>query len=1330
MPRRDLIWPFGGRADSAAHADLPALFTDKARNVRNRDPVSGRIRGATRSMLTRWNEDAIGASRIKALVSTAFDTRKVDFSYTPGSETVAWATATPSKTDCLAGVTDQQGNVYALDGNAGIVKYNSAGRQIMKIALPVLDPSHVVRALWVDETDRIFAGVSEGGDVRTARVFCILQLPDDQYLVLWTLEPGAYTEDLRLHRGTQLYAAHNYALENKARVVIYESLGLSPVETKRIEDSLAYPITSMDVLDGFTYCSSNTLVGDARTPTAASTSTFEKYRLGHPSARGFHPHVVGWTPKQLENASRRIWSWYRAQDIDETDLEQTGTEATMDEGQQILRWRDISGHDRHWYSGALFDADEKGPKYTRVGPGGRPALRFLNDSTTTKNSMVTLANASISKSQADQQRTAIPAYEGAMWAMFILFRPTLDDVAGTDPRVVWSAENDAPGVSDHGLWVNRACGGVQPGTFSLGRVSYFATTDAADDGNCAAADQSDDYAYSGSISRHTDTILVTILWDGAVDSAGGTTKTRCTFRVNGAPVDRFTGTAFQSLLPNYLAYAPTVGNTIANRLRGEIVEMLVIDRTDRFDDSTEPKVLTHDLIDFVDDHPLGGAPQTDNEMTRIESYMMHNAGIGHALGGGTVALAPQDKWTHPYGQLENLGGLSGNADHGPSSPPDYDGAGRSTALSEITRLYPLISKHDEQGRLLWVCSEETHPDTGNDRGGIGYGVRARKIESDGIVHVWSVGPDAIETTTGDVAVRKIIDLGATFSGSSGDGAWRYKFTSNRDYDYEHPKMAADKFGNLFLPYFETDAAAEWSLLVFKKDGVAGVGQVLVDFLLPDSQQAHAVAIPPDALVPDYRDGLTDEMSPHVFLFTQAGSSADLSVHRLDLVQLNSSASGNPEDVITLAVVDTDVRAVTPTTNSIVSGGSAVIDGTSQFVQAIRAGEDLVISDGKSLLAYNLRDATLEPLVSTSAGEVPGPARLIMFWRHRLFLALDGGQYAASRLGRIRDWNLRPGSTLSGIPRQTSTQAFTGTITRAGEAEDSIVALIPVWDDLAYLVGKTRILRLTGDPQDGGQIHVVGNSTGGVFGDSHCMDDQGRVFLWGRDPRGLYILPPVGDLVPLTDKTLEASDFQDIDMTTHRMMLAWDPDEHVVRVFQVAWASSTVVAHWAWEERSHRLVRAAPIWQDRYQDEGLQPTAYAHLGGEDENGLIVGCEDGVIRFYDPEGRTDDGTACDAFVVFELSTDLPQHRAMRLTEIEIVLAADQEGCVAELFVAETAERLGPIVASRTLKPGRNTWKVRLKGPHMWLRLRNAAAGRWSFEEGSYQFEDGGVIRGRAV
>lgn len=1309
MPRFNIPFPFAGRRDDSANFAQPELTTRQAQNVRARSR-SGRLTGASRPGFSKFNANAIGTGRVRALCSTAIDDRKLAYSFSGGTEAIDWASTTPSKSDCLDGKVDGDGNVYALDGNAGIVKYNSRGAEIMKIALPVADPSHVVRALFVEEGGRIFAAVSAGGDVRTARMFCVLQLQDNQYFVLWQLEPGAYTEELKVYRGSQLYAAHNYTLERRARVIVYENLGLDPVEAKRIE-SVAYPINGFDVLD------------DGTLYTVAPPLADFQFRPCHPGVQRFNAPLIGWKPTDLTDAHTRIWSWYDAREIDETDLEQTGTAPTLLDGQQILRWRDKSGNGRDFFAGNLAVAGEAGPTYVRVGIGGLPSVHFTNLGAL-KQSLVTLPNPSIEAALASQQRSAIPTYKGSQFCLFMLVRFSQDADAGTpSPRTILAQENEHATASDHVLFANRACQAPPlPGAVTAGHISYAAVTDnTGDAGQCAGpTPQAQSVNLNTEDIQVNGTALITILWDGGVDpNDTAASRTRCLFRVNGRPIDRFEGLPLESLQPTWLGACPTTifaaGMDVVRRMNGEIAEMLCLVRKN-FTSTTEPKVLSFDALEIGSP----GADQTDCELARLEAYIAYGWGCGEQL-----IAADAAGFDHFY----SVGSVGGSFTNGELlGPPAPTVGGLYAPHKAVLCADGVVTKHDSQGVLRAAVSMAFEGASADTIGGIGYGVRARRVSSDGKTHLWTVGPDSILNPTGggNVAVRKLIDLGASLSTSTADGAWLHKLTSNRTYDYEFPRMAADEFGNLYLPYYETGAAAEWSLLVFKKDpDGGGLAEILVDFLLSTSQQAHAVAIPPDALNPDYRTDLATKLAEAVYVFTRnAGTAATATVHKLRLVTSTPAASGTPNSIHTIAVLEDDVRRITDATNVIPSGGTAVIDPTAQYVQALRAGDDIVILDGVRYWAYSLRDGTVSELKSTSAGEIPPRGKLGMYWRHRLVIGCFAdapGNYAASRLGRIRDWNKSPGFLPTGERLFTSTQSFDGTATRAGEAEDSITALIPVWDDLAFIGCQSRILRLTGDPQDGGNIHKVTDSMGIAFGDAWCKDQSGRVFVWGNQPPGLYQLLPEGDPVPLSRHTLEESEFAAIDYSTHRIVLAWNPIQRGVHVWQVAWASSSIVSHWFWEEKTHQAVKLPPVWTDKINSATKQPTCYSYFGGDDTRGLLIGCADGFVRLAD-ESASDDGTPIFSRVLMgPINKQGGPDAEWRMREVQVALAHDQGGCRLELFGSEVADVPGEPIASKQIGPGlNNAFRARIKAPHLWIGLQNVFPTRWALEALSVEME----------
>ena len=1283
--------------------------------MRVRDPILGRMRGAQRAGLSKFCPAAIGSGKIKALCSTATDDRKIAYSFTAGQETTPWSQQTPSKSNCIAGRTDRSGNVYALDGAAGIAKFNSAGRLVMKIALPVADKAHVVRALWVDESDRIFAGVSEGGDVRTAKVFCVLQRPapgtevDDpnQYQVLWELTPGAYTESLRVYRASQLYAAHNYPLENRARVLVYENLALQAEETARI-DHIAYPVSDMTLgADGSVYCSS---------PDAQRSVVDTGPRLGDPSVAKSaftHPPLVGWLPTDGAAAGDFvIGSWFDGDDPDslgEADVE----DGELEDGKEVLRWRDKSGNGRHYYAGSLEVVGETGPEYRKRGIAGRPCLFFRNVGSF-KNSLVSVGNASVEAVLASQQRTPVPGYTGGMWCMFLVFRPTQDDDATTpSPRTLWAMKNEAGGgASDHVLFVNRDCGAVVPGVYSKGNVSYYATTDNTGDAGQCAGPTPQALAFPFKDFGTPDVagaVIVTVLWDGGVQP-NDTTKTRCLFRVNGRPVDRFEGLAFETTQPSWLGAAPTTifatGMDIARRFQGELAEKIVIWRKDPTS-TTEPKVLSYDAFE----KGTADTAQTDNSVTRIEAYLAYKWGLGQILRNNEGAEVGFGNFTHFYAR-NNITFGAGNARVG--GPPKPGVGGLYAPFGQLLNTFALVSKHDSQGVLQWVWNWCTHDDT-TAAGGVGYAVEARTI--DGVTAVWSLGSQPAYSNSSlsasTIDVRKVIDQGADFSGLAADGAWKHSWAGGAELTYFRPKVRADKFGNLFVPGHNTGAGTIRTLTVLELAPSAGLAVVLSEVLLPSgSSLAFAVALPPDELVPDYRTDLTVKVADVAYLFAATKEAADPdSVWKVQLVSVASVASGSPRTVVTLAVVEDDIKTLDEVGVTVPSGGSGAVDATSQYVSAFQADREIVVVDGLGYKAYSLLDGTVSTLEATSAGEIPPRAKLGCMWRHRLVLARMAdkpGRYAASAIGDIRDWNFRP-------PVSLSTQAFDASLTRAGEVEDSIVALIPYSDDLLFVLGESRILRLTGDPMDGGQIDKVSDDIGGTFGLSWCKDAAGRAFFFGNPP-GLYLLDPQAGPQSLTRYTIEETELAEIDFSTHRIELAWDPIQKGVAIYQVPHgAGGTIVNSWFYEEKTHALVKGGAIWTDRAGSASVQATASSFLAGDSTRGLLIGCEDGYVRMVDPAAKDDDGVPIDSFVLIgpiNRGASMLEHR---LNSTQVVLADDRQGAHLEIFGSEDGVQLGPILASTDLRPGlNNPFRARARSANLFLRIRSALAGRsWAFE-----------------
>ncbi len=1281
MAKVPLRFPFAGRSDRAAYHRQPELTTRSARNMRGRDPATGRVRGAQRAGQTKFNPVALGAAGTgRALCSAVIDDRKVNYSFTPGAESVLWAKATPQATDAVNAKTDRQGNLYVIDGKSGIVKYNPTGLEVAKLALPSADPDHIVRGLWIDEFDNVYASVSAGGEPTTARIWKYRQVPDNAFEQVWEIEPGGYTEDIVVVKD-KLYAAQNFPTENKSRIRVYEFIATTAPEVALSIEDVAFPINGIAAGDdGSIYSASP----DNLDPTTLS------FRPPHPAFPKGKPTITDFEPTDITDSARRIWAWYRAEDIDATDVHPDDIEnGKPKDNARVLRWRDRSGHGRDLFQnsginvGELFEA----PHLQKVGPGGRPSIRFDGDLVTPHQSLTSLPNYSIAKELADQQRSMLPAYTGSMYCLFMLIRPAPD--AATNLHLVFGQQAAAGAGFNHALWLNAASGSTIPLTFSANKIFYYAASQGSDPASGTAL-HSPDYDWTAN-DKDTGLVLITVLWDGGIDPGAVPTKTRSLVRYNGKPLDRFLGQPFSSLLGTILGRSRSGISAAANPFRGEIVEILVLDRINRFDDVTEPKVLTHDPLEATSPD----MDQTDNELTRIEAYFAYRYGIQELL-----PQAP-DTFTHKYEFF--------------SGPPPL-------GVNGPYRLIPfadaLVAKYDDRGKLVWSYNTSFGvSETPANRGGVGYGVAVRRNE-DGKNHVYNMGPHG-RNAVGVVSARKLIDLGTSVSDAQANGAWRHKLTSNRDLDYSYPRPAVDEFGNMYLPHFETDAAAEFSIKVLKKDPDAmGDAVLLSSFLLSGGLQAHAIALPPLELTPDYRAALATKLKEFAYLATEnKGLSSNPTVHKLRFVVTSSLATGTPRAVRNVVAIGGNIKRFDATTITTPTGGAAAFDPAAQYVKCVECRGALVFLDGLSYKVYDLIEDVVSTLEATGAGEIPPRMKLGCFWRHRLVIARSAdepGQWAMSAVGDIKNWDFFP-------PVFTATQAVKGSFARAAQAPDVIVGLIPATDDLLFFLGERSVRRLTGDPQDGGQIDLLSDSIGGTFGTAHAKDSAGRIFFFGNPP-GLYGLTP-NEVVPLSRNTIEDTDFASINWQTHRIEMIWNEIDKGVHIFRIPYIQAgTVVDHWFWEEKTSELVRQAPLWPDRFGAGTVQPVAVTFLNGDSTRGLLLLGEDGFVRIWSPTAKNDDGNLIDSFVLLgPLVGQEGPFVEQKLTETKIVLAGDQNGARLELFASEEADDPGPIVQAVDIPPGLSgAFKKRVRGNFLWMRLRNAFLNeRWAFESGQFEY-----------
>lgn len=1407
-PLTPLEVPYLGLSDNESFEKQPPLTTPDAVNVTCVDDRSGRKRLARRPGLVKFCSTAIvAATKVKRLATLTYDQNRTLYAAeTPGSEPTKWSTATPTKTDSLGVVIDRQSNVYVLNGPASITKYNSDGVLLFTLVLPVSDPLHVVRALWVDEFDHIYAGVSSGGQQALARAWCYTQGADNTFAQLWELNTGNYFERIKTKKNV-LYTAQNRVDREEAYIVAYEAFDTSiPIESFRKE--VSYPLNDMDPgIDGSVFIASPPNPRRGLDPKAADAT----------------PRSVDWQwhlSSGLANFNLRVWSWLDASWEDSFFVTRLPG-ATSDEGASINVWYDRSGKGRHLYPQA---SPATAPTLRLTGIGGLPSVHF-NGST---DAMESDPASSTNRHLRHEQLTLIPTYSGAQFAVFILFR------AGIDATKRWLLGIGQAGTSaDRHIDINREPADAFPGTSASGCCSLYETNGVASDTGqsvtpAPAPTSVNGHPLPGSMGPNGMT-LVTWICDGGVHDLAGAAS-RSVLRINGEPVDRWQSATFSSLLSTWLGNMP--GMTDLAHFAGDIAEFRCLSDWDNADGVRQVLITAPSYPD------ANWATSSNTEVEQIEGEMMHKWGAADRLPGGksdyltctaipgnnetvtidgvvytfkTALTAPPvarevliggtvqaslenlrdainntgipgvqygtntvahptyfalspiiaaatvttyrmqikarspnaaavavsetlaaGAWTNANTQ-QNINAAGGNESFYPhpyylirvynsvpatvsvGGPPQASGGyANPSQAALLNSVYGILAKIDAaNGIVKWVLTSDYDqtPAGGFGVGGVGYAVA---VASTG--EVFSVGPrQAVLTTPRAILadaldVRKVLDLGANFSTSP--DAWA---DDPGAFTYQYPRIAVDRFDNVYVPIF--NAGGTTTVIGYAKAGNAGADVKIVTINnLTSDPQAHAVAVDPNN--PTYQATTPPNRAQHIVIATRNGGVPTFAtIYKMSLVA-TTLAAGSNRSMVNFGIAGGDIKIFSaPSTVTTPTGGASALDSGARYVDWFAAYGEAFFTDGKTYRVYNpIANAVIE-WKSRDAGRIPQGCKLATLWRGRAVLARDANDphnWHMAQFGNPYGWNQFPAV-------QTSTQAISGNNARAGTCPDIVNALISYSDDFLIFGCDHSIWMLNGDPMagllggdtsSGGSFFQVSKVTGIAFGKAWCLDPEGNIYFFGSRG-GIWVMRP-GTAPPenLTENTIDQR-LAAVDLGTYRIELEWDDRRKGLKVIQVPYGVGGLhVKHWFFSKKT-----------GAYEEEfgtasltSLQPTCMLTIDGdeEDDRVLLVGCEDGFVRFFDATSNTgDDGSAMISRVL--LGPYMHPELELRINALWPVLAKDMGDVNYRIYASDTPDDKGMPKAQGEIKAGRNPRiPARARGSYLWLELTTYKAGPpWAVE-----------------
>jgi len=546
-----------------------------------------------------------------------------------------------------------------------------------------------------------------------------------------------------------------------------------------------------------------------------------------------------------------------------------------------------------------------------------------------------------------------------------------------------------------------------------------------------------------------------------------------------------------------------------------------------------------------------------------------------------------------------------------------------------------------------------------------------------------------------------------FSGAEDtpDGGWLARVPDDLDRLSVDPavgtKIRFDSANNIYLP--DTTLTSVNSIVRRSKD----TGSVQWRYLFLGSETANAVIPLGDPL--SYA-GASLDGPEFVFAASRNGPIENDTLWKLRILRVDEDLTGqlSTREAIYLGVCGGSVvKFERNGTAQAVTGGDNLFSAGTPYIQTAVVQQKVFFTDGISAHYYDVEEDAVKPYISESRGAPPVRFRLLASWRNRLVAARVAGDetnWYMSRSGDPFDWDENP-------PIVDAQQPVSGDTSkgRVGQAPDVINALVPWSDDLLIIGGDRSIWRMTGDPMQGGQVDLVSDSTGMAFGSPWTKDPNGTLYFFGSRG-GVWRMPPGGLPERITTYSIERR-LRDLDLGSFRVSMVWNYYDEGLHVIPVPYNLSSVdeVRSWFYDAKHDAW------WEDSWMSSGNGVTAVLLVDGDlpDDRRVLMGCQDGIVRYVDPAAVTDDEFPIDSQVLIGPLMGPSAEHESRFTRMTGVLGATLGPVSYEVLVGEDYET-AEVVDVGYWNPGRNPISpVRWTGPAAWIRLASAEANAWALE-----------------
>lgn len=440
----------------------------------------------------------------------------------------------------------------------------------------------------------------------------------------------------------------------------------------------------------------------------------------------------------------------------------------------------------------------------------------------------------------------------------------------------------------------------------------------------------------------------------------------------------------------------------------------------------------------------------------------------------------------------------------------------------------------------------------------------------------------------------------------------------------------------------------------------------------------------------------------------------------------------PRKIDYLVVHNGTIRRFTSndTYHDITDGIDALRTGTA--IRSAEAYSRLFYVDGVNYKFYDPATNAILPWIPT-AGDLPDDsdndgtadnskgARKIVRWGGRIVMfgtQDDPHNWFMSAVGDPFDWDYAPAN-------QSESQAVAGNLAGAGLIGQVIRVAIP-WDDRLLIWGcDGTIWRSVGNPAAGGVIENVSETIGISHDQAWCRDPSGYIYFFASTG-GVYRMAPGGIPERISNDRIEKR-LLDFDLSDINPIMEWNQRDQGVHLFMHSKTDTSAHRDFFWDKRND-------AWWPDAMPGAMHPTYSFTIDGDlqGDRRMLLGGQDGYIRYWNPNAKSDDGTAISSYVWLGPVGASPG-REIKIRSLGFLLGETSDACDYGVYVGDTPE--GALLSSTpvfngSLVAGRNARiNNRARGFAALIKLSNSTLDKaWAFEHVSARMMVGGEARQR--